>query len=358
MTAVKFDFDDLDTNRFCSVMMTKKKCGDVLMPWLDDKPLEELNIVSPSTPASLTVNVSLAVNASLGHHHHQMCARGMEVVGSCHDFVLFGLFTGRDDTVKMRAAEMRAAEMAMDRHQHNRQNSPWTLTSQEKKTADDRLLQVRVLCTRLPSQFSTSALPYMKCSDWKKLASNSILKYAFRDMFGDNQQQTFFQLCDVLAELMDHSVDLTCLAILEEDMHHVPSLIERDFPLGIQTLCMYIMHHACATLKEFGPASSQWMYGFERFMAFLRGGILNRRLPEANAIEAYRIYEFSQFIAMAGLLPEGSICTSNTLTVLAATEDQNKDDMGNACILVIHRFPTSICIVKCSKSSQNLKNGT
>ena len=36
------------------------------------------------------------------------------------------------------------------------------------------------------------------------------------------------------------------------------------------------------------------------------------------------MYEFSQFMAMAGYLPEGSVCTSNTLTILAATDDGSK----------------------------------
>ncbi|XP_038065710.1 uncharacterized protein LOC119735844 [Patiria miniata] len=63
------------------------------------------------------------------------------------------------------------------------------------------------------------------------------------------------------------------------------------------------------------------MDGFERFMAFQSGRILNRKQPEATAIEAYRMYEFSQFMAMAGLLPKGSVCTSNPYTALAANEE-------------------------------------
>ena len=56
-----------------------------------------------------------------------------------------------------------------------------------------------------------------------------------------------------------------------------------------QTLCMHIMHHSTDTLYKYGPATSQWMYGFERFMAFLSGRIHNRKQPEATAIEAYRV---------------------------------------------------------------------
>ena len=35
------------------------------------------------------------------------------------------------------------------------------------------------------------------------------------------------------------------------------------------------------------------------------------------------MYEFSQFMTMAGFLPEGSVCTSNSLACLAASEEQD-----------------------------------
>ena len=57
---------------------------------------------------------------------------------------------------------------------------------------------------------------------------------------------------------------------------------------------MQTVYHGCGlmstdTLYKYGPATSQWMYGFERFMAFLSGRIHNRKQPEATAIEAYRV---------------------------------------------------------------------
>ncbi len=51
---------------------------------------------------------------------------------------------------------------------------------------------------------------------------------------GGNQRTTFFRLCDVVRELTDHTIDLNCLSVLDDEVHHVFSLIERDFPLGIQ----------------------------------------------------------------------------------------------------------------------------
>ncbi|XP_022100010.1 uncharacterized protein LOC110984295 [Acanthaster planci] len=232
----------------------------------------------------------------------------------------FGLLTGRDDNEKLHDAE---AALGRKINMRAGNSAPWTLTKEEKKTADERLLQIRPPCGLdwTPKKlFTRTSLPYMKCSDWKKLASNGILKYALRGALGDAQRTTLSRLCDTIRELTDYSVDLNRIGAIEKELHEVLSLVEQDFPLGIQTLCMHILHHASSTLRKYGPATSQWMFGFERFMSFLSGRILNRKEPEATAIEAYRIYEFSQFMAMSGLLPEGSVCTKNSITVIAANE--------------------------------------
>ena len=81
----------------------------------------------------------------------------------------FGLLTGRDDTAKMRAAEAslgRPVEGAC---------GPWTLNKKEKATADERLGQIRVpknFDWSPKELFTTATLPYMKCSDWKKVMKN------------------------------------------------------------------------------------------------------------------------------------------------------------------------------------------
>ncbi len=83
----------------------------------------------------------------------------------------FGLFTGRDNTDKMFAAES-----SLGRHTNaTKEQSPWTLTPQEKRDVDERLLQIRVPCDFdwYPKKlFSKPTLPYMKCSDWKKVFCN------------------------------------------------------------------------------------------------------------------------------------------------------------------------------------------
>ena len=81
----------------------------------------------------------------------------------------FGLLTGRDDTAKLHTAEA-----ALGRPVEFRAGdcSPWTLTREEKERADENLLQIRPphgLDWTPKKLFTRSSLPYMKCSDWKKV---------------------------------------------------------------------------------------------------------------------------------------------------------------------------------------------
>ena len=46
-----------------------------------------------------------------------------------------------------------------------------------------------------------------------------------------------------------------------------------------------------------------------------------------------QMYEFSQFMAMTGYLPEGSICTSNAIAILSANEEQGEVTVSGKCIL-------------------------
>ena len=87
----------------------------------------------------------------------------------------------------------------------------------------------------------------MKSHSWKQLVSTKILKYCLRGLLGNQQRQSLFLFCSVLAQICAESINMLSLQQLEFEVHHSLSLLERDFPVS--------MFHACNCFPP-SPSSS------------------------------------------------------------------------------------------------------
>lgn len=54
-------------------------------------------------------------------------------------------------------------------------------------------------------------------------------------------------------------------------------------------MCVHLLHHVVAGIKQFGPVYGTWMYSFERFNSWICRRVLNRAFPEATVMETYRV---------------------------------------------------------------------
>ena len=52
---------------------------------------------------------------------------------------------------------------------------------------------------------------------------------------------------------------------------------------------MHMVCHIARGIASHGPVDSWWMYVYERMNSWICGRVTNRRHPEANVMETYRV---------------------------------------------------------------------
>ena len=245
---------------------------------------------------------------------------------------LIKLLSGTTDTVKVRMAEQ----------QYNRFRSAWvkTILKNGKQTLHTPpapfslqregviTANSRAMCIRAPSgvdwkpcHLFGKSTGQLNSNQWKHVLSSGILKYCIRGLLEPDQRSTLMELCDVMQLLTAEAVHLQDLDAVEYRVHHVLSLLERDFPIAIHVITLHLLHHLPMYLKRFGPTYGFWMYPMERFNSWISRRILNRRFPESNVMETYRIFEFTFFLQISGQLPSGSTTDISTQTTF---ENENE----------------------------------
>ena len=147
----------------------------------------------------------------------------------------------------------------------------------------------------------------MKSHEWKQLATNGIVKFCLRGMLGLRQQTTLFEFFSVLRCICFEHVDTNSIDSLEQRVHRVLALLERDFPISLQVIVFHLLHHLPMFLKRFGPVYNFWMYPYERFNSWIIRRVLNRRFPESTVVETYRLTEWANLMELSGELPTGTI---------------------------------------------------
>lgn len=102
------------------------------------------------------------------------------------------------------------------------------------------------------------------------------------------------------------------------------ALLECDFPVSLQVIVFHLLHHLPSFLKRFGPAYTFWMYPLERFNSWIARRVHSRRYPESTVLETYRLFEFTAFLSLAGLLPNDSFAD---IDVVLDDDDAKEDDL-------------------------------
>ena len=221
------------------------------------------------------------------------------------------LISGQEDSQKVRMEEKRRNRFRsswITKEGSKLPAAPFVLSKEQLVLANERAVRVLV-----PAGFdwrprAIFAKPAgMKSHEWKQVATHGILKFCLRNTLGHRQRQSLFQLFDVLSKICLEVMSSDVVDKLKEDVHIVLACIERDFPMSIQVITLHLLHHLPLYLERFGPVYSFWMFPFERFNSWISRRVLNRRYPESNIVETYRLSEWAQFMHVTGHLPDGSL---------------------------------------------------
>ena len=268
------------------------------------------------------------------------------------------LLSGIEDSIKVRNEEK----------QHNRFNSTWidnsastkklppapfSLNRNEIVTANMRSKSIIVPATFdwKPRELFTGV--GMKSHEWKEVMCSGIVKFCIRGLLGADQRHTIYKLCDTITKIHSPSITAAMISELEQDIHHVLALLERNFPVSLNVIVFHLLHHLPLYMQQYGPVFEYWMYPFERFNSWLGNRVMSKRYPESTVVETYRVYEWAAFLQMSGQLPAGSV-SSISSTQLEEFEPQVvrsencvlDDSLSEAEKYLCHVCPEGIQTVK------------
>ena len=184
--------------------------------------------------------------------------------------------------------------------------APFSFSKEELCIANSRAKSISVPSSFdwRPSDLFTSR--GMKSHEWKEVVCSGVIKYCIRGLLGENQRATLYKICDLMSRLFCHQFT-SFEESVEADTHIILSLIERDFPVSLNSMVLHLLHHLPYYLKMYGPVYGFWMYPFERFNCWISQRVTNRHYPESTVLETYRYYEWASFLQMSGHVPEQSI---------------------------------------------------
>ena len=221
------------------------------------------------------------------------------------------LITGSEDSEKVRQEERarnRFRACWIREGSATLPSAPFRLHSSGRKLASRRAASIRV---PLGFDWNCSGMflkhVSMKSHCWKQMVSTGILKFCIRGLLGKQQRHTLFFLCDTLARVCAEVVYTTQLDSLEQEIHTVLALLERDFPVSLHVCVFHLLHHLPVYIRRFGPVYSYWMFPFEQFNSWLIRRAYNRRYPESTLVETYRLHEWANFSQATGDIPNKSL---------------------------------------------------
>ena len=261
------------------------------------------------------------------------------------------LIAGHEDSHKVRAEEERRKRFPeawiSDHTQNKLPPSPFSLSKEDVVVADERAQRVLV-----PADFDWHPKTIfgkntgMKAHEWKQIASNGVLKFCLRGMLGRSQRKTLYLLFDTIRDVCANSINTESIDELEQQVHRVLALVERDFPVSMQVIVFHLFHHIPMFLKRFGPVHSFWMYNFERFNSWITRRVLNRRYPEATVTETYRITAWAQYLELSGQLSKGAIIYNTTDEDNGEDEDSTLSHSGNNIFVLTSEQVDSIIYLR------------
>jgi hypothetical protein len=251
------------------------------------------------------------------------------------------LLSGIEDSLKVRLEEKNRKRFrtAWVKSGHEREplpQAPFSLSQQEISVAKNRAFSVVVpagIDWKRRKLFDRKSLGYIKSIEWKNVLSSGILKYCIRGLLGEKQRKALFELCDVVAALLDYDVAEEDVDSLEYRVHRVLSLLERDFPVSLHVVVFHLLHHLPMFIRRFGPAYSFWMYPMERFNSWIAARITNRRYPENTVLESYRLFELSFAMQLCGKLPQDPAVDLELTDLYESPEEPSSDSFSRPAFL-------------------------
>ena len=176
--------------------------------------------------------------------------------------------------------------------------APFVPSKEEQDIANNRVMSITMphgLDWKQKKLFRRNGFGQIKSVEWKHALTCGIIKYSIKDLMGDQQRSTLFELCDVLTLVTSDTLSLNELDMIELQVHRVLSLLERDFPVSLHVVVFHLLHHLPKYLRRFGPVHGYHMFPMERFNSWIKQRVTNRRYPESTVLESYRLFELTFF---------------------------------------------------------------
>lgn len=184
--------------------------------------------------------------------------------------------------------------------------APFVLSKEELEIAHNRVMSITIpygIDWKQKKLFRRNGFSQIKSVEWKHALTCGIIKYCIKDLIGDQQRSTLFELCDIIALVTSDTLSLNELDMIELGIHRVLSLLERDFPVSLHVV-FHLLHHVPQYLRRLGPVHGYHMFPMERFNSWIKQTVTSRRYPESIVLESYRLFEFTFFLQISKKLPE------------------------------------------------------
>ncbi|VDI69941.1 Hypothetical predicted protein [Mytilus galloprovincialis] len=135
-----------------------------------------------------------------------------------------------------------------------------------------------------------------------QFVTSNAAAWCLHGLLGPEQERTLLKLFDVLKKLTKEEYKVADLEQLQEETHEALALIERDFPLSLQTITMHLLHHIPEGFPRYGPLYGRWLFPYERVNCWITRQVLNKHRIESTVMETYAIYDWCVFMLMSDIV--------------------------------------------------------
>lgn len=182
--------------------------------------------------------------------------------------------------------------------------APYVLTPTEKHQADQRLNQLRVPLNFgvVPTTLFTKIVGGTKSHTWLQLFTTGMVRFCIRDMLGEPQRASLVNFLCLLEEAYGSTVDMDKFEDFEKRWHQGLCMLERDFPVSLQTFYFHLLHHLPQYIRMYGPPKNFWMFPYERFNHTLTAAISNNQHPEVSAVKKMEVQWLLSMLEHSGFL--------------------------------------------------------
>ncbi|XP_076084502.1 uncharacterized protein LOC143055256 [Mytilus galloprovincialis] len=180
--------------------------------------------------------------------------------------------------------------------------APWLLTKQDVKLADNRAKSVKYPkgFDYTPADHFTRAWTLRTMHGKQQFVTKNIAAWCIRGLLAKPQEETLFNLFEVIKRLTQPSYTTEQLQGLIEDTSTAVVLLERDFPLTLQNITTHLLHHIPEGYEDYGPLYDRWLYPLERANSWVTRQILQHGHEESTVMQTYRIYDWSSHNILSG----------------------------------------------------------